>query len=91
MEWWKSIKYRINPREEIKDAIMEYYGNCYKPDRDFNEISDFKQTSTVQKYVNYINRHNIYVKMNNHYLINIIWNSITPCLRQAIAYYKDLH
>ena len=45
----------------------------------------------MQKYVNDIDRLNIYAKMTDHHLINIILNSITPCLRQAIAHYEDLH
>ena len=52
MEWWKSNKHRFNACEEVKKAIREYYGDYYKPDRAFNEISDLKQTGTVPKYLN---------------------------------------
>ena len=29
--------------------------------------------------------------MSDNHLINIILNSIAPCLRQAMAHYEDLH
>ena len=90
MEWWKSNKKRFNAWEEVKNAIREYYRDHYKLDRTFNEISNFMQTGTVQKYLNDINKLNVYVKMTYHHLIKIILNGITPCLHQAIAYYKDL-
>ena len=48
LEWWKSNKYRFNAWEEVKDAIGEYYGNHYKQDRASNEISDLKETGTMQ-------------------------------------------
>ena len=91
LEWWKSIKHRFNTWEEGKDAIRQYYSDHYKLDRAFNEISDLKQTGTVQKYLNDIDRLNIYTKMTDHYLIKIILNGITPYLSQAMAHYKDLH
>ena len=47
MEWWKSNQHKCNTWEEVKDTIREYYGDHYKPDIAFNEISDFKQTGTV--------------------------------------------
>ena len=71
-------------------AIREYCGEHYKPDRAFNEISDLKQTGTIQKYLNDINRLNVCGKMTDHHLINLILNVITPRLRQAMAYYEDL-
>ena len=90
LKWWKCNKHRFNVSEEVKDAIREYYGNHYKLDRAFNEISDLKQTGTVQKYLNDIDRLNVYAKMTDYHLINIILNSITPHLHQAMAHYKDL-
>ena len=36
LAWWKSNKDRFNAWEEVKDAIREYYGDYYKPDRAFN-------------------------------------------------------
>ena len=76
--------------EKVNDAIRKYYGDYYKLDRAVKEISDLKQTGTVQKYLNNIDRLNICAKIANHHLINIILNGITPPLRQAIAHYKDL-
>ena len=90
MEWWKSNTHRFNAWEEVKDAIRKYYGNHYKPDKAFNEINDLKQTSTVQKYLNDIDRLNVYTKMANHHLINLILKGIMPCLRQGRAHYEDL-
>ena len=90
MEWWKSNKHRFNAWEEVKAAIRKYYGDHYKPDRAFNEISDLKQTGIVQKYLNDIDRLNVYSKMTDYHLINIILNGITPRLCQTMAYYEDL-
>ena len=73
----------------VKEAIMEYYGDHYKPDRAFNKISDLKQTGIIQKYLNDIDRFNVYAKMTDCHLINIILNGCTPCLRQAVAHYWD--
>ena len=90
LEWWKSNKHRFNAWGEVKDTIRECYGDHYKPDRAFNEISDLKETGTVQKYLNDIYRLNVYGKMTDHHLINIILNGIIPHLRQATAHYEDL-
>ena len=68
-----------------------YYGNHYKPDRTFNKLRDLKQTGTVQKYLNDIDRLNVYAKMTDHNLIYIIVNSITSRLRQPMVHSKDLH
>ena len=89
-EWLKFNKYRFNAWEDVKEAIREYHGDYYKLYRAFNEISDLKETGTVQKYMNDIDRLNVYLKMTDHHLINIIWNGITPRLCQAIAHYEDL-
>ena len=77
--------------KEVKDAIKEYIGNHYKPDRAFHEISDLRQTGTVQKYFHNIDRLNVYAKMMNHQLISIILNGITPRLHQAMAHCDDLN
>ena len=90
LEWWKSNKHRFNAWEEVKDTISEYYGDHYRPERAFNQISDLKQTGTVQKYLNDIDRLYFCTKMTDHYLINIILNDITPCLPQAMAHYENL-
>ena len=90
MECWIANRYRHTTREAVKDAIRKYYGAYYKPDMAFNDISDLKQTDNVQKYLNNIDRFNVYVKMTNHHLINIIVNGITSRLRQTIAHCEDL-
>ena len=56
----------------------------------FNEIGDIKQTGAVQKYLHDIDRLNIYAKITDDHLINIILNGIISRLRQAMAHYKDL-
>ena len=83
---WKSNKHRFNAWREVADASKEYYSYYYEPDRAFNEINDLKQTGTVQKYLNDIDRLNVYAKMTHYHLINIILNGITPRLRQAMAH-----
>ena len=90
LDCWKSNKHRFNACRAVTTAIKEYYGDHYKPDRAFNEMSDLKQTGTVQKYLNDIDRLNVYAKMTDHHLINIILNGITSCLRQAMVHYEDL-
>jgi len=49
-----------------------------------------KQTGSVQKYLNDLDKLNVYVEMTDHHLINIILNSIPSCLRLAMAHYEDL-
>ena len=90
LEWWKSNKHRFNPLEEVKEAIRQYYGNHYKLDRAFTKIRNLKQTDTVQKYLNYIDRLNVYAKMTDYHLLNIIINSLTSYCHKAMAHYKDL-
>ena len=90
LEWWKSNKHRFNAWREVTDAIREYYGDHYKPDRAFNKLSDLKQAGTVQKYLNDIDRLNVYAKITDHHLINIILNGFTSRFRQSRAHYKDL-
>ena len=87
-----------NPPSILKDGrkhhIVDYhhYSHAppYKPDRAFNTVSNLIQTGSVQKYLNNIDRLNVFAEMTNHHLVNIIWNGITPRLRQAIAHYEDL-
>ena len=81
MEWWKSKKHIFNAWQEVKDTTREYYGNHYKADMALNEISDCKQTGTVHKFLNDIDRLIVYAKMTDHHVINIILNRITPRLR----------
>ena len=90
LERWKCNKHRLNACREVAGATREYYADHYKPDRAFKEISDLKQAGTVQKYLNNIDRRNVYAKLSDHHLINIILNGITPRLRQAMPHYKDL-
>ena len=90
LEWWKSYKYRFNACEEVKEEIRECYSDHYQPDRAFNDISDLNQTGTVQKYLNNINRLNVYAKMTDYNLINMILNDITTRLCQAMGHYDDL-
>ena len=90
LEWWKAKKHGFNVWRDVTNAIREYYGDRYKSDRAFNEISDRKQTGTVQKYLNNIDRLNVSAKMTNYYPINSNLNSITPRLCQAKAHYEDL-
>ena len=90
LEWWKSNKYRFNAWREVATAIREYYGDHYKSNGAFNELSDLKETGSVQKYLNNIDRLNVYAKMTDHYLINIILDGITPRLCQAMARYENL-
>ena len=88
LEWSKANRYSYTTWEEVKDAIREYNRDHYEPGRAFQEICDLKQTGTVQKYLNDIDRLNVYAKMTDHHLINIILNGITPHLCQAMAYQK---
>ena len=72
LEWWKSNKHRFNTSKEVTKAIREYYSDQYKACRAFKDISDLMQAGTVQKYLNDIDRLNVYPKMPDHHLINII-------------------
>ena len=81
MEWWKSNKHRFNSWKEVKDAIRKYYGEHYKLDKAINELGDLKQIGTVQTYVNDIDIHNVYTKMTDHQLVNMILNRIILHLR----------
>ena len=71
-------------------AIGEFYGDYCKPERTFNNISDLKQTGTVQKYLNDIDGLNVYAKLTAHHLINIILNCIILRLCQGVAHCEDL-
>ena len=44
----------------------------------------------MQKYLKGIDRLNVYAKMTDHHLIDIILNGITPRLCQAMTHYEDL-
>ena len=80
LEQQKANSHMYTTQEEVKYAIREYYGDHYKPARAFNKISDLTQPGTVQKYLNDIDRLNVYTKITDNHLINIILNDITPCL-----------
>lgn len=49
-----------------------------------------KQTGTVQKYLNDLDRLNQYTDLSDNHLINIILNGIPLRLGLAMAYYEDL-
>ena len=71
LKWWKANRHKYGIWKEVKYAIREYYGDYSKLDRAFDKISDLKQKVNVQKYLNKINRLNVYPKITNHLLINI--------------------
>ena len=70
---------------EAKEATRKYNCDNYKPDTIFDTICDCKQTGIVSKYLNDIDRHNIYLKTIDNHLINIVLNGSTSHLRQATA------
>ena len=74
----------------MKKSIREYYGDHYRKDKAYNEIIALKQTGSVQKYLNDINRLNVHAGMTNHHLINIILNGISSQLHLAMAHYENL-
>ena len=90
LKCWKYNKYTCNAWKEVKDTMRKYNSNYYVLDRALNEISDFKQTGAIQKYLNDINRLNVYAKMIGYYRINMILNSITAWLRKTMAHYEKL-
>jgi len=49
-----------------------------------------KQTGSVQKYLNDLDKLNVYAEMTDHHLINIILNGIPSRLYLAMAHYEDL-
>jgi len=90
LEWWKANRHRHLTWEGVKEAIKTYYGNHYQADQGYNEIVALKQTSTVQRYLNDIDRLNAYAGMTDHHLINIILNGMPSRLRLAMAHYENL-
>ena len=90
LNWLNVNKDRYNDLEEVKDTIRKYNSNHYKPNRAFNEMRNLRETSIVQQYLNNIERRNVYAKITDHYLINIILKGITLCLCPAITSYKVL-
>ena len=88
LERWKTNRYKYTTSKEVKDGMREYDCNHCKTDSTCNEIRDLKQTGTVQKYLNNVDRLNVYFKMKDHHLINIILNRMTPPLWQAMAHYE---
>ena len=70
--------------------MREYYGDNHKPGRAFNQIVNVKQTGIVQKYLHDIDIHNIYAKILDHHIINVILTAMTHLLHHAIAQYEDL-
>lgn len=55
-------------------------GNHYKPDSALNKIRDLKEIGTVQKYRKNINGGNVYAKIKDYNLFNIIFKGITRFL-----------
>jgi len=90
LEWWKANRQRHNTWEGVKEALRIYYGNHYQADQAYNEIVALKMTGTVQKYLNDIDRLNVYANMTDHHIINIVLNGIPPRLRLAMAHYENL-
>jgi hypothetical protein len=90
LEWWKTNRTRHQTWEGVKNAIRVYYGNHYQADQAYTEITALRMTSTVQKYLNDLDRLNAYAKMTDHHLINIVLTGIPSRLRQAMAHYENL-
>ena len=70
--------------------MRKYYSNHVILDQVLNELSNPKKTDTVQKCLNDIYRLNIYTRMTDHYLINIMSKGIASRLCQAIVNHKDI-
>ena len=90
LEWWKANRQRHNIWEGVKEALRIYYGNHDQTDQDFNEIVALKMPGTVQKYLNVMDRLNVYANMTDHHIINIVLNRIPLRLRLAMAHYENL-
>ena len=79
LEWWKENSHRDYTWVGVKEAIKTYDGKHYQADQAYNLIVALKQTSTVQWYLNNIDRLNAYAGMTDHHLINILLNGIPYC------------
>ena len=90
LEWWKANRHRHDNWQDVKEAIRVYYGDHYQSDKAYNEIVALRQTGTRQKYLTEINHLKVYAGMTDHYLIYIVLNSITSCLRISMAHYEEL-
>jgi len=90
LEWWKANRHRYQEWSEVKEILRGYYGDHYQADKAYNDIVALKQTGSVQKYLNDLDKLNVYTEMTDHHLINIILNGIPSRLRLAMAHYEDL-
>ena len=90
LEWWLANRHKYTTWVEVKDPMRKYYVNNYVLERSFNKIGDLKPTGTVEKDLNDIDTLNVYAKMPDQHLINIILYGITRCLCQGMAHYEDL-
>jgi len=90
LEWWKANRHRYQEWSEVKEALRGYYEDHDQADKAYNDIVALKQTGSVQKYLNDVNKLNVYADMTDHHLINIILNGIPSRLHLAMAHYKDL-
>jgi len=90
LEWWKANSHRYQEWSKVKEALWGYHGDHYQADKAYNDIVALNQTGLVQKYLNNLNRLNVYAEMTDHHLINIIRNGIPSGLRLAMTHYEDV-
>ena len=90
LDWWKANKDKYSTWAEVQTGIEFYYGDHYRADSAHLEVHELRQTSTVQDYLNEIDRLNTYAKIPDMALINNIINKLTGPLRRSMAHYEHL-
>lgn len=90
LDWWLAHKETMETWDAAKEALGLYYGDHYRPDRSYRELTDLKQTGTVRDYLTDVDRLNSYAAIPDRQLINIIISNLSPRLRTAMAHYENL-
>ena len=88
LSWWKANESKYTTWDEVKKALLDYFGDHYRADRSHQQMLKLKQHGDVLHYLATLDELNIYVGLSEAELIRIILMGIKPDLRRSMTHYE---
>ena len=88
LSWWKANESKYTTWNEVKKALLDYFGDHSRADRSHQQMLMLKQHGDVLHYLATLNELNIYVGLSEAELIRIILMGIKPDLRKSMSHYE---
>ena len=88
LSWCKANESKYTTWNEVKKALLDYFGDHYRVDRSHQQMLKLKQYRNILHYLATLDEHNIYVSLSEAELIRIILMGIKLDLPKSMTDYK---